>query len=362
MYINYGNIDRYNKKQQKERQTANQISVLKGINTIDLIKDYLADSSEGFERILRIYEQLEPNWVETYNIYEKKKPRNIQTFIESDTTIEDIIGEAQGDELMELALTTMVCNRMAHTVSNIIKRKIEEYAIKNNIKLEKNDYSYIGKSMTRYFDSANEQSQILPNIELKLKRYGIDVKEFNKQEMQALVECQNMLFTLKDYSIMKLLNVLKDRDDVNYGKRKDERTGKDTLSVDLPYYGQFAVHLKLPNLAQQLTDDNTPEYFEQDKKIEDEENTDIDYTRRAIAKLLDGKYYEGTLYETENVMLTSQTSKQATEFLKSIRELTEEEQIEKIKAHAGDDARYYNYLMIKSGYDTRGDNNDSQSI
>lgn len=177
--------------------------------------------------------------------------------------------------------------------------------------------------------------------------------------METLISIQNTVFALKDHAIRKMLVLLKDRDDINYGMKKDEEKGVQAFIMDLPYYGQFAVHLKEPKLSRQCTDDKTQEYNENEMNANHEPLDEMEEVRKAIFELLDGREYTQNLYEMQNIMLTSEISREGNDFLKSLRSLkTDEEKIHEIEKIKDKDPRYYHYLMVKSGYDVRGDNNE----
>lgn len=351
-----------NKLDRELKAERNQINInkIKNIDVSTLVDDFLLDNHDGFEKLLKIHQILKPDWIKAYNQNEAKKPKNVRTFIDGDITVQDIIDETSGDEITELAVSVVISNKIAHYVTNLIKNELARYVESNHLKLSREEFGHISQDLKRYFDPENrERKQMLNATENSLRANDINIESFDRAEMEKLISIQNSVFSLKDLAIRKLLVLLKERDDINYGMKKDEERGIQAFVMDLPYYGQFAVHLKEPKLSKQCTADNTQEYnenIEQDKK---ETSYEMDEVRKAIFALLQGKVYEQDLYEMHNIMLTSQISEEGNVFLKSLRRLkTDEEKIAEIDKFKDKDPRYYHYLMVKSGYDVRGDNDE----
>lgn len=356
------NLDKIDKDLRAD-DTKAKIKILKQVNFSTYAEEFMINNHDGFEKLMRLYDILNPDWVKTHNREERKKPKNVQTFLNPSITIQDIIDEAAGDEITELALTTLVSNRLAHYISNIIKRRVEIYKNKNDMFLSKNDFTEVSESVRRYFDPNNKERRLtLKWIEANLLSYNIDISQFNRSEMETLVSAQNTAFSLKDHALYKMITLLKERDDINYGHILDPN-GKDAFVVDLPYYGQFSVHLKKPKLSKQCMENDTKEYKESSKQQVRKEDDESNEVRKKIFDLLEDQSYEQDLYETTNIMLTSEVSQEAESFSKSLMKLkNDDEKIARIKEVEENDPRYAHYLMVKNGYDPRGDKNDESGV
>ncbi len=354
--VNFNKID---KELELERANSRKNRV-KNLN-FSLIEDCLADNYEMLKNILVAYNELEPNWLNKYNDKEEEKPTEMQTFIDKDTTIEDILSEASGEDIVELALCVTISNRIAHSITDIMRKKIREYASDS---VDKSSEANILKGIRRQFHYSKKDKQGYINYTLsrECEYLGIDVNQFKTDGFGELVEAESTAFYLKEYSLQKMLVKLKDRPDINYGiKDSINKNGKSQKAfvMDLPYYGQFAVHLMDPKLEAQASV-NTQNRLSKNKYVDESvlsKNLDeeININRRAIFDLLSNKEYDQVLFEKNNIMLSSNVSEDAEKFLKSLRGMTEEKQLEKINDIEKTNPRYAHYLKVKGAYDTRGD-------
>ncbi len=350
MKVNYKKID----KGIRANITNEQLKVLSNIDFHSFVIDYLADTHEGFKSILKLYEKLEPYWVNIHNREEQKKPQNVQNLIEPSTTIQDIIEEADGDEITELSLSVVGANRIAHFSTRAMKRLIEIIADRKKFYCSFDDANRL---LLRYFDSSNvNDEKKLAKLKSEIDFLGIEFTEQEANTFRMLSDAQTMAFQVKDHSLYKMLTILRENEDINYGLFLDEK-GKEAFAMDLPYYGQYSVHIKKPRFERSLTDYGIREYKEEPEKKESD-NMDINNVRIGIYSFLKDKPYDGDLYEKETIMLTSAISNSADSFSKSLRKLSnDKERIEAIDRERKDNPRYAHYLKVKNGYDTRGNNN-----
>lgn len=322
------------------------------------VRDSIADTHDMLENLLKAYEDIEPNWRNVYNRVEEKKPAKMQSFISANYTINDILEIAQDDELAELSLCITVSNRIAHTVSDIMKNQVREYAGGN---LDKDiEYSFM-KSVRRIFTSHRDdpkKQKMNENFESLCFQIGTGIERLKEDGFPELVEAEQAAFSMKEYSLRELITVLKDRDDINYGKKEGiNQNGKKQTSfiMDLPFYGQYSVHLMDSKLETQGSKNMSDKVdnFKENEKLES-----VDDIRKEIFKLLLDKEYEGELYEKHTVILNSEQSKETNNFLKSLQGLTEEQQQIALNEVENQDKRYGHHLKVAGGYDTRGEKNE----
>lgn len=152
--VNLGRIG----KDRKTAKNQNAIHKVKNIDVSNLLHEFLLNNHEGFKKIMNLHQMLKPDWVKAYNEQERRKPKNIQTFISEKVTAQDIIDDAGEDEITKLALSTVVSNRIAHYVTNLIKNEVADYQKNNNIKLDKNSFAEVVKSLRIYFDPENKDN------------------------------------------------------------------------------------------------------------------------------------------------------------------------------------------------------------
>ncbi len=350
MKIDYNKID----KNIRASMTNEQIKALSNIDFHSFVIDYLADTHEGFKNILKLYEKLVPNWVKIHNREEQKKPQEVQSLMNPSTIMQDIIDEADGDEITELSLAIVGANRIAHFSGCAMKRLIETIADRKEFLCS---FDEANRLLSRYFDSSNiNDEKKLDRLRAEIDYLGIEFTEQEADAFKMLSNAQTMAFQVKEHTLYKMLTILKEKEDINYGIALDEN-GKEVFVMDLPYYGQYSVHIKKPRLERSLTDYGIREYKEETEKKETD-GIDINNVRIGINSLLKDKLYEGELYEKRTIMLTSEMSDSADTFSKSLRNLsTDEEKIAAIDRKRKDNPRYAHYLKVKNGYDTRGNDN-----
>lgn len=346
---NFREIDRSNNIE-SARKAKERVKIL----NLTTYRDSIADTCDMLEILLKTYNVLEPNWKNIHNRMEEKKPKNMQSFIGKDYTVDDILMSAQYDELAELSLCVTVSNRIAHTITDIIKKQVREYA---GGRLDKDiEYDFM-RRVRKIFDPHRKEDSIKVDSDFKriCSEIGTDIKKLEEDGFPELIEAEHTAFSMKEYSLRELITVLKNRDDINYGKKEGlNKNGKKQTSfiMDLPFYGQFSVHLMDPRLETQGSE-NMSEKLEEYEKQKDIEP--IDKIRQDIHNLLMDQEYDGELYEKHIVILNSEQSEDTNKFLKSLQGLTEEEQKEALEKIEKQDERYGHHLKVAGGYDTRGE-------
>lgn len=316
-------------------------------------------SDDRVEKLIRFYDKVMPTWKTEFNELERKKKPKMRCELDLDEDLEDIIKSAQEDIIIGKAISIHVANKIAHYSQNTIKILVEKLLVeKNKDLMAKNDYegvetissiidtrnssefNKIVANIRKYFDlnksitrvgctEENKKSiqKYMDNILKQLAKYQLDEKDLKTLEAWGVVdlrEKENQAFYIKSHEISMFLANLKDRDDIDYGmatkitKSNNGRNNtEDILVVNLPYYGQFSVHLqshKHKELLRNLGKDN---------------------------------YNVDEIYEKETVMLTEKISPKAREDLDKGGAISEE----KLLKIAKTDFKYALYLAIKTGHE-----------
>lgn len=308
------------------------------------IQNYLSLPLEKrFAKLMTLYDVAQPRWVAEFNALEEKKPHNMQIRLDPQTTtMEDFIESADNDELCQTVMAMYTANKLAHVCENTrrvllekyLKQKLKDVSSPQEEDLLKGalyDFENISHTLKTYFDPRNSTKPgLLRKLEYTLNINGIsskDLESFSKNGFKQLVEKEKIGYYLKDFEMLNLIDMLKERDDISYGmvtENKissfgtpliDKKTGQPQTShllvVDLPYYGQFSVHMKEAS---------------------------------SISALSQTPYSKLRVFETESMILTSEVSPYAEKDLDngSIS-------MEKLKKIKNRDPRYAHYLALKTG-------------
>lgn len=299
-------------------------------DVLDVKKFYNIEKNREniFQSIMKLYEETHPNWAADYIAIERKKPKNVRTYLSS-FDMEDIIDSARGDDLLETALSVHAMNRIAHSCIFVKRKLISELidekkkATDGKFRISDRVFYNLEIDISRYFDPANKEDiSTRKRVLGAIKRRGIteqDLDMLEKRGYREISEKQRSAFYIKDFLIDDLITLLKDRDDISYGmeevtySKENGSIGHDNvLVVDLPYYGQFSVHLK---------------------------------SKSSISALSDTPYDTLRVFEKEGNILTDGLSKIAERKLKEEGTLS----IKQLKAIRRYDPRYAHYLAVKQG-------------
>ncbi len=312
-----------NKRKNSEYNRA--LEIAEAAKNSDLLKvnSYmLLPIEERFSKLMHLYDEME-RWKKEYKKVEKHKPEDIRTPLTAER-IEELIDSALYDEMIEVTLSMHVSNRIAHTCifakEYIIKKFILD-KIENGQLEEKIDLDKALKRIDIISDPINtEESMITKISKAELKSFGITeemLRELQGKGLKELSQLERSAFYIKTYETENTIKLLKKRDDISYGKVTNE-TG-DALVIDLPYYGQFAVHLK---------------------------------SKESVSALSNTPYDSLHFYEKESVMLTDEISEKAQRFINSRREngkLDLKDLIPELRKIKKDRPRFAHYVAVKMG-------------
>lgn len=322
--------------------------------TSNVFKFYPSKKMDNrFVELMNLYDKVNPNWKSVYEEIEATKPEEIQTPLEFEN-IQDVIDSALYAPILELCLSIHIANRIAHTydraIENIIKHKLIEKAKKDNDektkRLLKDNRKLVRvyRQIGDYLDPANISDKNLRERSLEyLKKDGIteeDIKQLDDIGISHLIKERKRAFAAKDYEIDEALTTLKQEKDISYGvclrrvrepngKIKTDSRGKEirdsVLVVDVPYYGQYLVHMKK------------------------------DTSMSALAML--PKYRAQNLYEKKTFLLTDNISDKGREFIEEHstdgRTVSYPEIEPDLKRLEKINPRFAHYLALKFGANKR---------
>ena len=172
-----------------------------------MIRDSMVDNHEMLKNLLVAYQDVKPNWINIHNRIEEEKPQKMQAFLSSKKTINDILDETRDDELAELALCVTVANRIAHSVSDIMKKHMRNYS-DDDIDKE-TEYKFMNGVRRQFNPSKLKRDPKYINRELENTCYfmGTSIDELKKDGFPDLVRAEQTAFYLKEYSLRELLTV-----------------------------------------------------------------------------------------------------------------------------------------------------------
>lgn len=308
-------------------------NVVKNVRKSDLLKlnaYRLLPIDARFEKLMRLYDSI-ADWKKDYDKIEMRKPVEVRTprNVES---IDDVIDGAMYDDILELALSMHVANKIAHACDWAIEDIIEDFLLKKinsgelpRSVLKDENAGPIIRKIGRIFDPINQSNRkTMDWLKATLREYGITddmLKDLEGCGLEELNKMQRNAFYIKDYEMENAIEELKARDDISYGKVSSKGpNGKEHgLVIDLPYYGQFCVHMK---------------------------------TERSISALRNTKYDQMHMYETESVLLMDGISESAKKFIKRRKEQgksTLDKMIPELRKISKDRPRYAHYIALKMG-------------
>ena len=318
--------------------------------TSNVFKFYASKPTEDrFTELMELFDKVNPEWKKIYEEIEKEKPIEVQTPLEYEN-IQDVIDGALNEPILELCLNIHIANKIAHTydraIENIIKKKLIEKSQKssdNKIQsLLKNHrrLSRLYRQIGDYLDPSNlDDKNARENLLEYIKRDGItedDLEQLNNIGIPCLIRGRKKAFAAKDYEIDQALTALKQEKDISYGvclrkvrnhdgSIKTDGRGREiedsVLVVDVPYYGQYIVHMK--------------------------RNTSIS----SLATI--PKYSAKYLYEKKTFLLTDNISNKGMDFIESHSPTGKTASYEEMEPHLIDlekmNPRFAHYLALKYG-------------
>ena len=219
-------------------------------------------------------------------------------------------------------------------VEEYLKCKVNTKELSSSV-LGTDNLKYICRMVERYFDPSNlGDTDNLEWTKRKLKKFGIkeeNLEDLRSLNIEVLSKGQRDGYYIKDFEMDRAIELLKEDDEISYGKftkNMTDNNGVEILDsegnpkqehlfvVDLPYYGQFSIHMK---------------------------------TESSISALSDTPYDELRIYEKESVLLTDEVSSWAKKIIlgKTFKEVVGK--LKNIRRNRKNGARIAHYTALKLG-------------
>lgn len=361
--------------EEKMKRARRQAGILSrnGLSYLDLNRyKTLKSSSKKFTNLMNLYVTLNPNWVNELNELERRKPRNVSSPLKLSTHIEgkwrrknnkeltqEIIKSVVGSgRLIEMAMSIHVANKIAHeceiSQGNIIMYYLQQDT-RLNIPIDSKNKGWLFKYVQEYLGNEDNPKQDVINY---LKRNNIsesmlkNIPEDDKKRILTLGKARREAFLIKDSLIYELINDLNHDKEVDaeselilnsrpsygiystektdeYGNVRYSRNGEPfmehRLIIDVPFFGQFCVHLLHEDTISALS------------------QTPYDAVHR--------------FHERKSVILTDNISDYGSSFLKQLQSdgistflnMENMELLNKIRELKSKDSRFAHYLALKLG-------------
>lgn len=242
-----------------------------------IFKEYSTNpSEENLNRLLEIYQRLIPNWVEDFNRFnrklsEKNSTKNkifddfLRIQLPEGYSIEDLKAPPNRDhnsfvDIMQRGRIIHLSNKIAHQFDFIFESRLKEYMQKNGIRMDTPDEFYEIKSKIRQIYNARTRKQIKGKAEaILISQFGFEIEDFAEGKnlsalgFEELIEAYNDAMYIKDTEIESVDRLVHDhgRQDISYGLMKVDEDNI-LFVMDVQKFGQFAVHIKDPNLISQI--------------------------------------------------------------------------------------------------------------
>jgi len=198
-------------------------NVVENVRKSDLLKlnlYRLLPLDARFEKLMRLYDSIS-DWKKEYKKVEIRKPAAVRTPLNVEN-IEDVIYGAMYDDILELALSMHVANKIAHACDWAIEDIIENFLLKKvNSKelpetvLEDENATPIIRKIGRIFDPVNQGNPITMDwLRRTLGEYGITSRMLRDLEgcgLEELNQMQRNAFYIKDYEMENAIDLLKEK-------------------------------------------------------------------------------------------------------------------------------------------------------
>lgn len=229
----------------------------------------ISDEEVLFHKLTEFYELIEPGWRASFNELNARQQRygidGVLHANQSVRTLLESVEKSDDDNASLVAINMYLANKLAHAFGMARDRLVEYELEKNNVRA---DVKEVSRIMKKYFkDKENGDYRSVERQKRKLCDLGVDDAILSSLEQEGLGEIiseEVRAFALKDAMMMTFINrmhereqssELSDEDLISYGKTIDEKE-KDILVVDLPFFGQFSVHMQHPDTISSMS--NTP--------------------------------------------------------------------------------------------------------
>lgn len=284
--------------------------------------DYSTNSTEdNLNGLLDIYQELVPNWVEQFNklnenIREKNPTGNevyddfLRVKLPEGYSVDNLkVPKNEFDNsfknIMHRGRIIHLSNKIAHYADYAFNSRLRYYLYENMIYPDTPEQFEDIRKCIRNIYRPTVKPIVKRNIQENLIiEYGFKAEDFDNgvldsYNFRTLIEAYNMGMYIKDEEIESVNKKVIDNDryDVSYGIKKMDDFNT-VFVMDVQKFGQFAVHIKSPDLISQIKRKyNMPLYAMETKMlvdhmsdkaiefIEDSKNDDSLDEERGISKI-----------------------------------------------------------------------------
>lgn len=287
------------------------IDISKKVLSTDMDNPNFEDEVTLLHELSKFYELIEPNWRTSFNeLNGRKRKYGIEEPIKKDEDVFDLLGgvvDTDTDKASLAAVNMYLANKLAHAYGVARDRIVEDILSKNNVSGNVKD---ISNYLKVYYKNRFDKNVKAENkVRDKLLRKGITddiIEQCTSAGVYSLAVAEMHAFSIKDRSMMMAISRFKNREvsqgigedaPISFGMKEISENEK-LLVVDLPYFGQFSVHMKDPGMISAMSD----------------------------------TIYSKAIYAFESVMLTEKTSTEVSKDIEKMRELIGKEGLTRVDA------------------------------
>lgn len=243
----------------------------------EVCKKYSASPSEdNLNALLEIYQALVPNWIESFNQFnrslsERNSTKNrifddfLRVQLPDGYSIEDLKAPKNKDhnsfiDIMQRGRIIHLSNKIAHQFEFIFESRLKEFMQTNGITMDTPDEFYEIKRLIRQRYNPKTKFRTKATAEsILISQFGFESEDFAEGknldilDFAELIRAYNDAMYIKDTEIESVDRLVHDygRKDISYGLKKVDDDNI-LFVMDIQKFGQFAVHIKDPNLISQI--------------------------------------------------------------------------------------------------------------
>lgn len=221
-------------------------------------KENYDSESMLLECLSQVFEIAHPRWIAEFNSLEEhrtesEKKYGMEKINPKNADLYEIISsvvENDDDNTSVLAMNMYLANKIAHAFADtrvvITKKLLSDRNIRGNIK-------EISETLKMYYKAKGKNSFKEQEQKRRLSKLNIHddfLLEFEREGIHDLIQAELYTFGVKDHEMMTFINRMKVRsktqdkeEQLSYGRALDS-DGKALLVIDLPYFGQFSLHMR----------------------------------------------------------------------------------------------------------------------
>lgn len=235
--------------------------------------------NDNLDKLVNLYEKLRPDWIVNFNDFEKNRKdiKYSAAGIKKDTSLLEVVEGVKENDLDNasvLAMNMYIANKIAHTCGIARDRIVEGIMVQTcgeHISQEDFTVKKASKLIKKYFIAKNKNDiSKMRRMKQYLRDFEIEndeIEQLDRLGISELIQMEMDIFAIKDLEMMNLITRLQERDRIqeteidsdeidppmSYGIKEDDK-GNRLMVVDLPFFGQFSVHMRDPMTISALSD------------------------------------------------------------------------------------------------------------